>query len=242
MSVGRRLAALSLAVSVCAGMESFARAEEPQKEAVQDQAAGAAHEEEGSGEFNWAYGFVGEKEGVEPGLVYRPKGMAPPFLANLFNAAIFFGVLLYIGKKPVAQALHKRKERTVAGMEEAAKMKADAERRLAEYEAKLANVDAEIERIHREMREAAEAEQHRILTEAKERRERMERDARLIVEQESKAAREQLVRETVATALRSAQALLAKDVSPADHERIAAEHLEAVGRGAVAGTSSGGAS
>jgi F-type H+-transporting ATPase subunit b len=185
-------------------------------------------------EFNWAYGFVGEKDGVEPSLLYRPKGMAPPFLANVINAAILFTIIVSAGKKPIAEALKKRKERLVGSMEEAAKMKAESETSLAEHEKKLAHLDEEVQRIRREMRESAEAERQRILTEAKERRERMERDAQLLIEQERKAARATLMRETVASAVRSAEEILAKQLGAADYDRIARDFLETVKRAPIA--------
>src|SRR5882672_10518586 len=75
--------------------------------------------EEAEQEFNWAYGFLGEKEGVEPDLAYRPKGMAPPFLANVLNALVLFTIIVVAGRKPIALGLRKRKERIVHGMEEA---------------------------------------------------------------------------------------------------------------------------
>ncbi|MBM4421397.1 MAG: ATP synthase F0 subunit B [Chloroflexi bacterium] len=184
-------------------------------------------------EINWASGLVGEKEGVEPSLLYRPKGMPAPFLATVINAALLFGILYSVGKKPVLEALKKRKAEIVAGIDEASRMKAEAAARLAEYEAKLAGLDAEIERIRAEMREAVEAERRRILSEAKERRERMERDARILVEQELKAAREALVRETVASAMVSATRLLGTSVGAPDHDRLAREYLDVVGRTAL---------
>jgi F-type H+-transporting ATPase subunit b len=191
-----------------------------------DAHASGDHGDHGMAPFNWAYGFVGEEEGVEPSLLYRPKGMPRPFLANVINAALLFGIIYTVGKKPIAEALKKRKERIVAGMEEAGKMKADAAKTLAQYEEKLKHLDQEIERIKKEMREAAEAERKRILSETKERRERMERDAKLLVEQELKAAREALMRETVAGAVRSAEDILAKQLGAMDHDRLAREYLE----------------
>jgi F-type H+-transporting ATPase subunit b len=199
---------------------------------------GAIHQEHGEGheaEFNWAYGFLGEKEGVEPSLLYRPTGMPHPFLANVINAAVLFGIIVRAGKKPVREALRRRKTRLVGSMEEAAKMKADSEVGLAAHEKKLAHLDDEIERVRREMREAAEAERHRILSEARERRDRMERDARLLVEQEEKAARETLMRETVASAVRSAEEIITKQLGSADHDRIARDFLETVRNSPLAG-------
>jgi F-type H+-transporting ATPase subunit b len=231
--MGRRLALL-LAVGLVVAAPRAARAdEEPENAAAthtEPAEHGAEHEEEGEAEFNWAYGFIGEKEGVEPSLAYRPKGMPPPFLANIINAAVLFTIIVVAGKKPIALGLRKRKERIVQGMEEAGRMKAEAAVRLAEYEEKLEHIDREIERVRADMREAAEFERRRVLAEAKERRERMERDARLLVEQETKAARETLARETIAAAIKSAEGLIAKSLAPADHERMSVEYFETLRR------------
>ena len=109
-------------------------------------------------------------------------------------------------------------------------MKAEAQAKLAEYEEKLKRLDSEVERIRTEMRDAAEAERRRILAEAKERRERMERDAHLLVEQELKAAHDALVRETVNGALASAEEILTSRLTDADHDRLSAEYLDNIGK------------
>lgn len=184
-----------------------------------------SHGEEHEQPFNWADGFLGEKDGVEPSLLFRPKGTPPPFLANVINAAVLFYILVAAGRKPVAGALKKRKERLIGAMEEAGRMKADAQATLAQYEEKLKHLDEEIARIRREMREAAELEQKKILSEAKERRARMERDAAVLVEQERKAAREALMRETVNGALKDAEELLVKQLGEGDRDRLAKDFL-----------------
>jgi F-type H+-transporting ATPase subunit b len=239
-----RFVRLALAASVFAALStagSFARADEEhgsEHAAAEHGAAEHGHEgaEHEGGEINWSYGFIGEKEGVEPDLFYRPKGMPAPFLANVANALMLFGMLVVFGRKPIAEALKHRKQRIVAGMDEAARMKGEAQAKLAEYEDKLKRLDSEVERIRTEMREAAEAERRRILAEAKERRERMERDAHLLVEQELKAARDALVRETVNGALASAEEMLTSRLTEADHDRLNAEYLDNIGKtGARAG-------
>jgi len=211
---------------------SLARAQEEEHGSAEHASAEHGHgdEEHEGAEINWSYGFVGEKEGVEPDLMYRPKGMPPPFLANVANAVLLFGVLVIFGKKPVAEALKQRKLRIVAGMDEAARMKTQAQAKLTEYEERLKRLDSEVERIRTEMHEAAEAERRRILAEAKERRERMERDAHLLVEQELKAARDALVRETVNGALASAEEILASRLTDADHDRLTGEYLDNIAK------------
>jgi F-type H+-transporting ATPase subunit b len=223
------LAALAVAQPAVADEEHGTHADtaaEGEAHHAAEDAAHGEHAEHGSLEINWAYGLLGEKDGVEPDLLYRPKGMPPPFLANVINFAILVAIILSVGKKPIAEALKKRKERIVAGMEEAGRMKDEAATRLAEYEDKLKRLDDEIERIKREMRESAEAERKRTLGDAKERRDRMEREAKVLVEQELKAAREALMRETVMGAMRSAADVIANQLGTPDHERLAREYLE----------------
>lgn len=234
--------ALSMGAALAWGAATaLAGEQEPEaaaEHAGHERAQGALGEAEHDGaEINWAYGFLGEKEGVEPDFLYRPKGMPPPFLANVANAGMLFMILFTFGRKPVAEALKQRKLRIVAGMDDAARMKAEAQKELREYEEKLARLDSEVERIRKEMHEAAEVERRRILSEAKERRERLERDAHLLVEQEQKAARDALIVETVTSALKSAEEILAARMTDSDHDRLSNEYLETVGRSqsAVAG-------
>jgi len=179
-------------------------------------------------DINWGYGFLGEKEGVEPSLLWRPTGMPVPFGALALNAAILYWLLIKYGKKPISDALKARKLGIMKGMEEAAKMKAEAEASLAKYKKQLDEIDSEVERIRREMKESGEADSARILSEAKERRERMERDARTLVDQEMKAARETLLRETVRAAVKSAEATLAAKISDGDRMRLGDEFLASV--------------
>jgi F-type H+-transporting ATPase subunit b len=176
-------------------------------------------------DVNWYYGILLEKEGVEPSLLYRPKGMPVPYLSYVLNAALLWTVIYRVAKRPVREGLAKRKARIERGMTEAAEAKASAQIRLDEYEEKIATIEKEVERVRRDMREAGELERVRVLSEARARRERLERDARLLVEQEFAAARENLTQELLRAALRSATDALRARVTPQDHARISDEYL-----------------
>lgn len=177
-------------------------------------------------EFNWFHGIVGVKDGVEPSLLWRTSDMPTPFAAVLFNTALLFGLLFKFARAPVAKGLADRRQRIMRGIEEATAMKDEAKRQLDGYRSKLDNLDAEIERVKREMREGAEAERQRILADAAARRTRLEQEARVLVEQELKAVRDELTRETARAALRSARELLAANTSTDDHRRLCEEYLE----------------
>jgi F-type H+-transporting ATPase subunit b len=185
-------------------------------------------------DFNWYYGLIAEKEGAEPSLLFRPKGMPVPFAALLLDFALLYFILFRALGKPIREGLKKRKDGILRGMEEAAKMKREAEAQLAFYEEKLAKIDQDVQQLRQQMRHAAETESARILSEAKERRVRMERDAHQLVEQELKAMREQLSAETIAAALRSAETSLRSKISAADQERFGEEYLSGLGKSAGA--------
>jgi F-type H+-transporting ATPase subunit b len=182
----------------------------------------AEHDENAPPEpINWWHGLLGEKGGVPPSLLWREPGEPPPFLAALFN----FGVLVFIaaryGKKPLREALLKRKETIVRDLEDAKRLRDAAEKRLAEYEGKLAKIHEDLERVRLEFREQGERDKQRIVTEAKERRELMKKDAEVLLSQEVKQMRQDLVVEVVRDATRVATSLLAKEMTLGDHDRFA---------------------
>ncbi len=198
---------------------------------VAEQASGNAHASDAHGgehhqEFNWFHGMVGAKEGVEPSLLWRTPDMPIPFAAVLLNTALLFGLIFKFARKPVAKGLADRRQRIMRGIEDATAMKEEAKRQLEFYRNKLDNLDAEIERVRREMREGAETERKRILEEAGTRRTRLEQEARLLMDQELKGLREDLTRETSRAALRSALELLRANTSTDDHRRLCEQYLE----------------
>jgi F-type H+-transporting ATPase subunit b len=201
--------------------------------------------------INWWHGLLGEREGATPGLLWREPGDPPPFLASLINFAVLVFIVVRFGKKPLADALVKRKETIVREIEEAERLRKAAEKRLAEYESKLDKIHEDLERIRNEFREQGELDKQRILTEAKERRERMKRDAEVLLSQEVKQMRQELVIEVVAEATKLATELLGKEMTLGDHDRFAENFLAEIrsgtktrGFGAVAASAAakGGAS
>jgi F-type H+-transporting ATPase subunit b len=199
----------------------------------------AAHGEgHGSHDFslkdiNWFYGMLGEKAGVQPSPLWRPPGMPAPFGALLLNAAFLYLILFKLLSAPITQGLKSRKESIMRGMDEAAKMKREAKQRLREFEDKLEHIDDEVARVRSEMHEAGEAERVRILSEAKERRTRMERDARLLIDQELKAARELLMAEAVKAAVAAAATTIQSRLTGTDQQRLADEYLSGLRQSAA---------
>jgi len=185
-------------------------------------------------EYNFFYGFLGERDDVEPSILWRPVGTPLPFGAMVLNSAVLYWLLVRFAKKPLAAALKSRKANILRGMEEAGQMKKEAEERLADFEQKLATVDQEIERVRNDMRAAGQSERKRILAEAKEKRARMERDAQTLISQELKSAREGLLVEMSRAALRSAESTLRTRITAADQSRLAEDYLAGIKNAATA--------
>jgi F-type H+-transporting ATPase subunit b len=192
-------------------------------------AGGEVHEHHQ--EFNWYSGLLGEKADVEPGLLWRAPGTPAPFVAQLFNTLLLVGLFLKFGRQPLARGLADRRQRILRGIEDAAAMQAEATEQLRVYRNKLDNLDAEVERVRREMRESAETERRRALEEAGARRTRLEQEARVLIERELEALREELTKETALAALASARELLQRSVSTDDHRRLCEEYLQKLSPG-----------
>jgi len=226
----RLVVLLCVAAGLAVAPLTFAQAASPHAEhgAHAGHGAHAEHGEDHAPTFddiNWIYGWLGERDGVEPSILFRPKGMPAPFGVWILDALLLYGFLISKAKKPVSEALKNRKANILRGMDEAARMKRDAEKRLGEYEEKLARIEDEVERVRREMRSGAEAERVRILEDARTRRARMEKDAELLVAQELTAARDELKRELVKAALSSAATSVKAQLKAEDQQRLADEYL-----------------
>lgn len=181
-------------------------------------------------EINWYYGFFSESDdpNAEEDFVTRAKGRPVPLLAFFINVGILFYGIYRLAGGAVTQGLKDRKEGIMRGIDEASKMKDEAAAQLQGYTDKLRSIDTEIDRVRKEMADAAEAERTRIVKEAKARRERMEREARELVEHELKAMREELMLETARGAVKTAEQLLVEKVGEGDHERLVSEYLASV--------------
>src|SRR5690606_39041088 len=122
---------------------------------------------------------------------WRPPGTPIPLGALLINTAILFYLIGRFGGPGVRQGLSDRKARIAGDIQKAAAMRKEAEGQLAHYEEKLAEMEAEMARIKREMQQQAEADRQGILKETKDRRAAMEAEAKQMIEQELSGVRHQ---------------------------------------------------
>jgi F-type H+-transporting ATPase subunit b len=156
-------------------------------------------------------------------------GETPPYLAMVINFAILVAGYYFLGRKGIAAGLQSRRDSIAKEIEEAQKMRREAEGRAKLYQAKLEKLDEEVRTAREGLVRAGEAERDRIILEAEAKAERMRRDAEFQVEQELKQIRVDLLRDTVEAAVGAAEELLKKRVTPADQERLAEDYLSDLG-------------
>ncbi len=149
----------------------------------------------------------------------------PPYLAALINFAILAFIYVYFGKAPIAAALQSRRQEVSKQIEEAQKIKREAEARSQQYATKLEALGTELATTEAGLAAAGTTEKARIVREAEEKAARMEKDAAFLIEQERKQLQADLQRETVAAALAAAEELLRTKLTLADQERVAEEFL-----------------
>jgi F-type H+-transporting ATPase subunit b len=189
-------------------------------EAKDEKAEAGKHE--GAGEA--------EEEGPKPFNLFdfHQEG-TPPYIAMLINFGLLVGGYYALGKKPIAAGLQSRRDTISKDIEEAQRMKHEAEERAKTYQVKLERLEEELRSARESLVKAGEAEGERIVRDAEAKADRMRKDAEFMVEQEIKQIREDLMRETVAAAVAAAEELLKKRVTPADQERLAEDYLADLG-------------
>jgi F-type H+-transporting ATPase subunit b len=192
---------------------------------------------------NWWHGLLGinNEKAEEGGFINRllwryhdpkdhchPKNEPPPFLASVLNFAVLAFVIYRFGRKPLAEALVKRKQAIMQEIDNATRLQQEAEERLTEYEEKLEQLEDMLEQMKTDYVAQAEIEKKHLLAELEERRARMRRDAEFRIEQELKAARIELLQEAVRGAVAAAEQLLRTQATKDDLDRMAEEYLRAI--------------
>ena len=203
------------------GSSAPAQAAPGSGEAQHDGGPAHGHHEAHFSDINWWTGMIGEKEGVEPGFLFRPPGTPVPLGALLLNTAILFFLIGKLGGPAISAGLVSRKERIAGEMQRAAKMKEEAEQQLAHYEGKLTEMNAEMARIKKQMREQAEHERARMMKEAELRASEIIAEANDMVAQQLSQARQDAAETAISAAVAAARAEIERSINSADQERLA---------------------
>lgn len=164
---------------------------------------------------------------AEHGPSGHDSSINPPELAASFvSFAVLCVVLVRLLRAPLANYFKNHSSSVRKAIEEATLLKKAAERKHAEYEARIKNLDAEMEHMRAELIRAGEKERDRVLSEAEHRAARMRADVQFIISQSVKQLRERLLQETSIKVMDAAYATLKGQLTSSDHERLSDAFLD----------------
>jgi len=161
----------------------------------------------------------------------------PQFETHFFSSLIFwevvsFGILFFILYKfafpGILAALEEREKKIKNSLDQAERHRSEAERKLQEYEAKLATASNEAEGILAAAKERAqrllEENEQRLTADA----ERIKGDATREIDRERRKAIQEIRTQTSDLALMVAEKVVQRSLNDADHRRLADEALDAL--------------
>lgn len=146
----------------------------------------------------------------------------------LIDFAVYAFLLWFFLRKPLAAFVAARRERVMADMEEARRLREEAEAKLTDYEARLENLETEIQGILDEARQAGEAQRDRIIKDATKAAARIREDAKTRLEQEGRKLQLELRLKMVDTALTVAQDSVQKQITDSHRRKFVSEYISDV--------------
>lgn len=147
---------------------------------------------------------------------------------GFINLTIFLILLFIIARKPLKAAIAGRSANIRSGLDEAARMQAEAKARFDSVEVRLAALDQEIEEMRIDARQDAEREAKTLHARGDVEAVRIKESAERAIREESARARAEIRQEAVALAVQLAKETLTRTISREDQERLAKEFLAAV--------------
>jgi F-type H+-transporting ATPase subunit b len=147
---------------------------------------------------------------------------------KVLNFAILAIAGFFIAKKPVAEFFSSRKQEIADELSSLEQQRADAEKKLAEYQAKFKNLDQESKLIVADYIKQGEEAKERILAEAAAQADKLEDMAKRNIEQEFKAAKAALQQEIVELAMEKAEAVIKESISSEDQDSLVDQYLKKV--------------
>ncbi len=143
-----------------------------------------------------------------------------------------FGILAIAGfliaKKPVKEFFSSRAQSIEDELNDLEQKKAQAEKELAEYQAKFSNLEQESKQIVEDYIKQGQEAKVRILAEAKSQAEKLEDTAKRNIEQEFKSARAMLQQEIALKAMEKAEEIIKESISSEDQDKLVDEYLKKV--------------
>ena len=156
------------------------------------------------------------------------KGWISTDTFRVMNFAVLAIALVFVLRKPLSQSLSSRIKVIKEQLEDLEARKAEAEKKLAEYNQKLAQLETEAESIVAEYIKQGHEAKARILKEAEKSAEKLKAQARRNIEYEFEQTKLTLQEEIFETSLKKAEEIIKDKFSNNDQDRIVDEYLKKV--------------
>ena len=111
---------------------------------------------------------------------------------KFFNLAVFVGVMIWILRRKISEALAQRRDAIKQELVDAQQRRERALAQVADAEAKLNHLDADIQSVHEHAKQEAQSERERLAAATKRDVEKLEQQARREMDTADKVARKQL--------------------------------------------------
>jgi F-type H+-transporting ATPase subunit b len=167
------------------------------------------------------------------GLFNRIFGLDAQLIADAVILALAVGFLFFLLSallfNPARELMRKRQEKIQGEMETAAKDMADAKQMKAEYDARLAAADKDVDAILSEGRKKALARENEIIAEAKEEAARVMERAEREIELEKSKVKDEVKQEMIGVAREMAGRFVAASMDEEAQAKLIDEALNEMG-------------
>ena len=167
------------------------------------------------------------------GLFNRIFGLDAQLIADAVILALAVGFLFFLLSallfNPARELMKKRQEKIQGEMETAAKDMADAKQMKAEYDARLAAADKDVDAILSEGRKKALARENEIIAEAKEEAARVMERAEREIELEKSKVKDEVKQEMIGVAREMAGRFVAASMDEESQAKLIDEALNEMG-------------
>lgn len=168
----------------------------------------------------------GAEEGAHAGEAH---GASPwNLIGRIVNFALLVGTLVYFARGPLGRYVAERRSQVRSDLGTAEQMKRDASAQIADMEAKLQALPAELEALQARGREEIALEERRIRDLAESERARLVEQARRDIEQRVRIAKRDLVQHAAALAVNLAERKIRTHITDADRQRLVEQYLARV--------------
>lgn len=163
------------------------------------------------------------------GLPLEEEPMSAPFVFMVLNFLLLLGLLWWKGRPIASSVAVERHDLIKNALDDAAKLRKQAADKLAEYETRLKDADAEIKAMVEGMRKDAESDKARILANAERQAAQMKKDAEDRIAAEIELARASLTREVTAASALATEKLLRDKMQAGDQAKLVSSFIADLG-------------